>query len=133
MIQHNATRRLLALLLFAALGFGLVLPQALSADDYDGALNIEPYKDRLSRPVAVFDHEGHQEIIDDCAACHHGKTADGKQDKEEYDPSESCDTCHAVDGKSGGTPLKRAYHQQCIGCHKSLNQGPTHCAGCHQA
>ena len=136
MKKHNAIRRLLALLVFAALGFGLGLPQALSTGsasaEYDGVLNIEPYKDKLGRAVAVFDHDGHQERVEDCASCHHGKTGDGKKTTDDYDPSESCDSCHNIDGGKGVTPLKRAYHQQCIGCHTDLNKGPTHCAGCHQ-
>ena len=136
MKKQNAIRRLLSLLLFAALGFGLGLPQALSAlspADYEGTLNIEPYKAQLTRPISAFDHEAHMELVSDCADCHHGKTEDGKQDKEDYDPSESCDSCHTPAGGKGVTPLKRAYHQNCISCHKDVNKGPTHCAGCHKA
>ena len=132
MKKHNATRRLLALLVFAALGLCMGLP-AFSQGEEDNVLNVEPYKP-LSRPVAAFDHEQHQGFVEDCASCHHGKTADGKQDREDYDPNESCDSCHKPAGQDekSTTPLMRAYHQQCISCHKQENKGPTHCAGCHQ-
>lgn len=130
MKKHNA---LLALLVFAALGFCLGLPQqALSQEEYDGVLKIESFKGKLSRPVAVFDHDLHMERAEDCSSCHHGKTEDGKQDFEDYEPSESCATCHSLDGKDGSTPLKRAYHQLCIGCHTNSSPAPTTCAGCHQ-
>lgn len=134
MKKHTAIRRLLALLLFAVLGLCLGgLSQAVSPAEYDGILNIEPYKNKIERPIAAFSHEAHWDLADDCTACHHGKTADGKKTIEEYDPEASCDSCHSVDGGKGVTPLKRAYHQQCIGCHTTVAKGPVHCAGCHQS
>lgn len=86
-----------------------------------------------TRPAAVFVHDAHNEKaeIEDCTACHHGKTADGKQDKEDNTAGTPCAECHSVDGKSG-TPLMRAYHQQCISCHTEKQLGPTHCGGCHK-
>lgn len=133
MKKHPAAARLLALVLFAAVGLCLGLP-AYSQDSAETVLNIEPYKP-LSRPVARFDHDAHQDILEDCASCHHGKNAEGKRDPDDYDPSESCDSCHKPAGKAekGTTPLKRAYHKQCISCHVAENTGPTYCAGCHQS
>lgn len=86
-----------------------------------------------SRPLAVFAHDAHNEKagLEDCAACHHGKDAAGKQDKEDMSAGTPCADCHApVAAKD--TPLMRAYHQQCISCHVEQSKGPTHCAGCHQ-
>lgn len=86
-----------------------------------------------TRPASVFVHDAHNEKakIEDCAQCHHGKDADGKQDKSDISAGVPCADCHAVDARQG-TPLKRAYHQQCIKCHVEQKQGPTHCAGCHK-
>lgn len=87
-----------------------------------------------TRPPAVFMHDEHNEkanLNDDCAICHHGKDDKGRQDKEDMSAGTPCAECHAVDGKEG-TPLKRAYHGQCITCHEQRNLGPTYCAGCHK-
>lgn len=87
-----------------------------------------------TRPAAVFVHDEHNEKagIEDCAACHHGKGADGRQDKDDVSAGTPCADCHSVDGKSGATPLMRAYHQQCISCHVKEQKGPSYCGGCHK-
>lgn len=135
MKKHNATWRLLALLVFAALGLCVGLPSAFSQDDEDQFIKLEVLQP-LSRPAALFAHDEHNEKagLDDCAACHHGKDDQGKKDPDAYDVSEPCAECHKPAGEAakGTTPLMRAYHQQCISCHKQENKGPTHCAGCHQ-
>ncbi len=86
-----------------------------------------------SRPAAIFVHDAHNEKakIDDCAQCHHGKDSDGKLDKDDMTAGTPCVECHAVDAKQG-TPLQRAYHQQCIRCHVERKMGPTYCGGCHK-
>lgn len=85
-----------------------------------------------TRPAAVFVHDAHNEKagIEDCAACHHGKNEQGQQDKEDISAGTPCADCHAP-AQDKGTPLMRAYHQQCINCHTKEDKGPTHCAGCH--
>lgn len=86
-----------------------------------------------TRPAAVFVHDAHNEKagIDECADCHHGKDANGKQDKSEISAGTPCAECHAV-AAPVATPLMRAYHQQCISCHVEKQLGPSHCAGCHK-
>lgn len=86
-----------------------------------------------TRPAAVFMHDTHNEKagLDDCAECHHGKDAQGRRDREDVSAGTPCSECHAMDAGGKETPLRRAYHQQCIGCHKGRNAGPTHCGGCH--
>jgi hypothetical protein len=87
-----------------------------------------------TRPAAVFMHDAHNEkagVDFDCGACHHGKDAQGKKDVEDITTDTPCAGCHTVDANSG-TPLMRAYHQQCINCHKEKKLGPTHCGGCHK-
>ncbi|MBM4372816.1 MAG: cytochrome c3 family protein, partial [Deltaproteobacteria bacterium] len=65
-----------------------------------------------------FDHRLHTELTEGCAQCHH------KQKGLEVAPP--CRECH-------NTPenLKAAYHEQCIGCHRKDDQGPTDCSDCH--
>ena len=82
-----------------------------------------------TRPAAIFVHDAHNEKakIDDCAQCHHGKDAAGKQDKSDITAGTPCADCHAVDAKQVVTPLKGVLHQQDIGCHGQKKQGPTNC------
>lgn len=110
----------------------LWLPPAMSQDDMKEIL--APAFEKHSRAAAVFVHDEHNEKakLEDCAVCHHGKDeATGKQSLENTSEGEACSECHAVNA-SPGTPLMRAYHQQCIGCHQTSSKGPTHCGGCHK-
>ncbi|MDL2216462.1 cytochrome c family protein [Desulfovibrio sp. OttesenSCG-928-M14] len=115
------------------LAFVLVLGAGFAAFAQDDMTHIKsPAFAEHTRPAAVFVHDAHNEKagIEDCAACHHGKNAEGKQDKEDMSAGTPCADCHAVNAEKG-TPLMRAYHQQCISCHEKQAKGPTHCAGCH--
>jgi hypothetical protein len=83
----------------------------------------------LTRPASRFAHDAHNEKakIDDCTTCHHGEK-DGKQDKTADSAGTPCADCH---GKLGRTPLRRAFHKQCLGCHMEQNKGPVTCGDCH--
>ncbi|ABB40503.1 Transmembrane complex, tetraheme cytochrome c3 [Oleidesulfovibrio alaskensis G20] len=87
----------------------------------------------LTRPAAVFDHDAHNEKagLNDCAVCHHGEE-DGKQSLEVTSEGVPCADCHAVKAQGKRTPLRRAYHRQCMGCHQSAGKGPANCGGCHK-
>lgn len=84
------------------------------------------------RPAVPFDHDAHNERakIEDCLICHHGGE-NGVIDPEVGSEGTPCSECHEVNA-SGRTPLMRAYHKQCIECHRDLNKGPTTCGGCHK-
>jgi len=75
---------------------------------------------------APFDHGVHTDAVSDCSSCHHASTKPGKMDK--------CGACHlAKPGPDAKVKmgLKKAYHKQCIGCHKESDEGPTECTDCH--
>ena len=129
--MNTGTDRILSITVVLALTMFIGLPRALSQEDMR-SLAPEQLKPQ-SRPAAVFVHDRHNEKanIEDCAVCHHGKGKDGKQDREDMSAGTPCAECHSVK-VSTGTPLKRAYHQQCINCHKEQNRGPTYCGGCHK-
>jgi hypothetical protein len=89
---------------------------------------------RHMRSAVVFVHDAHNEkagVDADCGVCHHGRDAQGKKNVEDISAGTPCAECHAVNATSG-TPLMRAYHQQCINCHKEKKLGPPHCGGCHK-
>jgi len=115
----------------------LLLPPVATAPAQEDMTTLAP--EALaphSRPAASFVHDTHNEKakIEDCGVCHHGTTEDGHRDPAA--PSSEgtpCADCHAADNGSRGkgTPLERAYHRQCMGCHKQQAKGPTACGGCH--
>lgn len=129
--SHNAKKR--SALFLAALAlclFALALPALPQADMK--VVNNEDLSPH-TRPLPVFKHDSHNEKakIEDCATCHHGEK-DGKIDMSMDSTDQSCVECHAVNAKKGVTPLKRAFHRQCIGCHEQVDAGPTYCGGCHK-
>jgi hypothetical protein len=77
---------------------------------------------------AYFPHRDHQNRLKDCGICHHGRSADNKQVPYEAGKTEhkKCNTCHnknadgiSLDGKIPGiSPIQRAGHGRCQGCHK---------------
>lgn len=86
-----------------------------------------------TRPAALFKHDEHNEkaqLSDQCITCHHSG-ADGKLVAEESSEGTACSECHSVQGAPKQTPLRRAYHRQCMNCHKARGRGPTECSGCH--
>jgi hypothetical protein len=76
-----------------------------------------------------FMHSKHAARIQDCAMCHHYRPLDA--DAQE---TTRCSACHQ-DAFNPEHPerigLKAAYHQQCMECHRDMNQGPVDCIGCH--
>jgi hypothetical protein len=122
-------------LLAALIGvLALGVSAAVSQEDMK-IIKSEAFKSH-TRPPAVFVHDAHNEKAkidktEDCGLCHHGKDKSGKLDKKVTSEGTPCAECHAVDA-SEGTPLKRAYHQQCIHCHVEKKLGPTYCGGCHK-
>ena len=90
---------------------------------------LQPYK----YPPAVFNHDEHNEkagLEENCVVCHHGGE-DGVMDMEEDSSGTPCADCHTVKKQKGVTPLRRAYHLQCITCHENQDKGPVQCKSCH--
>ena len=86
-----------------------------------------------TRLPAVFNHDAHNEKagLDDCTVCHHGEK-DGKRDPSQDTSGIPCSDCHTAVGKPGRTPLMRAFHKQCLGCHMEKKKGPVTCGDCHK-
>ena len=85
------------------------------------------------RGPAAFAHDAHNEKakITDCVVCHHGGK-DGVIDKSASTEGTPCSECHTVAGKTGVTPLQRAWHRQCMDCHRKSGKGPLACGDCHK-
>jgi hypothetical protein len=119
-------------LLFLGLVLGFFHPLALALSQEDMRIILSPAFAKHSRPAALFMHDKHNEKagLEDCAVCHHGKDENGMRSLDDGSPGTPCAECHAAE-QADGTPLMRAYHQQCIACHERNDKGPTHCGGCH--
>ncbi len=114
---------------FLALGLGLLIASYISGGKKADASSTEDVPEtctlgglaKIYEPV-TFSHQAHTLMAEDCAACHHHSEA-GR--------TPSCDKCHGASKESGVPGLKDAYHQQCMGCHREMDMGPTGCAECH--
>ena len=130
----------------AAIKIGLALvPLALFAQQKPDrllALNA-----RGERGVVRFNHTAHEKAAPDpaspyradpkatCAGCHHTRGETG------VPQLTKCGACHFGAGHEKNpqsrafdeVDAERAFHQTCIGCHRSANKGPTACGDCHQA
>jgi hypothetical protein len=98
---------------------------------------------KKQRSAVEFSHELHMEEIDvgkinDCLDCHHDFNEDGENvlDEdllEEGNEEIYCTSCHPT----MKIDLKKAYHRQCMGCHRKLRKsgddtGPELCGECHK-
>lgn len=71
-------------------------------------------------PPVLFNHKGHEEVVDSCRVCHHKRIS-------------SCTDCHTVEGVKEGkfVTLAEAMHTSCVGCHQERVMQKPECAGCH--
>jgi len=120
-----------SMLTITLLVIAYMIPVAFAQDDMTH-IPVDAFA-KLERPQVAFEHDAHNEKaeLEDCVACHHSRNDDGTQNTEDSSEGETCESCHAVERTDGGTPLMRAYHQQCINCHKEQKKGPVACGECH--
>jgi DNA-directed RNA polymerase subunit RPC12/RpoP len=87
------------------------------------------------RSAVYFPHERHMELLD-CLDCHHdyqkGENVLEEEDLEE-DGLSRCTNCHT---NKASIELKKAYHRQCMNCHRTINKNeernlPITCKDCH--
>jgi hypothetical protein len=150
----------LTLVCGAGLGVSTAQDEA-PANQGPEVVKITDGTDKSMNP-AYFPHRDHQNRLKDfedskgrksCAICHHGKDADGKQvayAEAEEPKSQKCNICHnknadgiSLEGKISGVPLpltspiQRAGHGRCAGCHKDQKSTATPplnlmmCTTCH--
>jgi hypothetical protein len=124
--------RKLAACLSAALLVSIFVVAAGLSQEYMTQVDAGYFPDP-QRPPAAFPHDEHNEAagIEDCNACHH-VWEDGV--KSEYESSEDmlCVDCHALETEGPEPPLRRAFHNNCKGCHMERKAGPILCGECHR-
>lgn len=101
---------------------------------------LDPAKDfgKKGRPAVSFPHDRHVEVTGSCKECHHryeqGRNVLDESQLEEGGPAIRCASCHPSKSHLG---LERAFHDQCMGCHRKLRHerkktGPRYCGECHR-
>lgn len=122
--------RLIAMLLFA---LGIVSAGPAGSQEDMSQVTPTGFAAPVHGPVA-FNHDEHNQKakLDDCAACHHGGTP-GRLAPGTSSEGQPCSDCHleAGQGLKAETPLRRAWHRQCVGCHETKKAGPLACGECH--
>ena len=116
----------------ARAGLAVTLLLGLVGTAHALTLNSDEFKTHR-RPAVIFNHDAHNERakLEDCAVCHHGGD-NGVIDPEMTTADLPCSECHKATAPRCRTPLMRAFHKNCIQCHRDLNKGPTTCGGCHK-
>lgn len=114
-----------------ALGLALGLATVASSQEDMRELKDPAFAVHRRAPAA-FTHDAHNQKagIDDCSVCHHGGK-NGVLDRQATSEGTPCADCHPVTAAQGVTPLARAWHRQCMGCHRQTGKGPLACGACH--
>ena len=115
-----------------ALVFGVLVSIAIAANVPETVKIEHQYTKKKKGPV-VLSHKKHAEDYKiACTECHH------KWKKEEAKQPKKYSDCHKEKKEGKTLGLKRAFHKNCMGCHKELKKqgkptGPTtKCSQCHQ-
>jgi len=117
-------------LVYLAVGVGILSAGAYStcapaAVTIPSAAEVRPSESLVEYPgPAVFPHDMHMGVADNCATCHHHSG----------DETPSCNRCHGApfDPENLNMPgLKAAYHSLCRSCHEEAFSSPKGCAECH--
>ncbi len=126
-----------ALLILGAVVLAFIWTEHLSAQPDKIVLDNSKVSGKKTRPAVSFPHNRHAEAGISCKDCHH-LYQDGKNILEESSLTEGkegirCSACHGPNSRSN---LERAFHDQCIGCHRKVSKenkktGPLFCGGCH--
>ena len=92
---------------------------------------------KRERPPVSFPHNRHVEGGLSCKDCHHryenGKNVLDESTLQEGNQEIKCSACHSPQSR---TDLQRAFHHQCLSCHKKNEKerkktGPRFCGECH--
>lgn len=100
------------IVLFAVVAFVASVAVAVAVDAPGSDIVLEGGK----MGAVTFSHAKHSS--NECTACHHKGVDSG-----------TCTSCHGVD--KAAPKAKKAFHDQCKGCHKEMKAGPTKCKECH--
>ena len=134
--RRTAVRRHLTLLLFIAVILVFPVSDLLAQPDHILLNHPEVFKKR-ERPPVGFPHDRHMGGDLSCTDCHHqyenGKNVLDESTLQTGNKGIRCSACH---GTKQRIDLQRAFHYQCLSCHKKRGgerktTGPRFCGECH--
>lgn len=126
--------RLMILLIAGILFLGF---NGLMAQPDNITLNHSEIFVKRERPPVAFPHGRHVEGEISCKDCHHqykgGENILDESTLQEGNPEIKCSACHTPGSR---IDLQRAFHYQCLSCHKKNERerkktGPRFCGECH--
>lgn len=126
-----------ALLITVAAALTFISSSSLRAQPDKVVLGLSGIPGGKTRPAVTFPHNRHVEAGLSCKDCHHlykdGKNVLDEGTLEEGKENIRCSGCH---GPKSQFNLERAFHKQCIGCHRTYwrekkKTGPRFCGECH--
>ncbi|MGD9210770.1 MAG: cytochrome c3 family protein [Desulfobacteraceae bacterium] len=85
------------------------------------------------RNSARFEHDTHNEVaeLEECSICHHVYDDNGNLLEDESSEDQMCSDCHGLADEGRQPGLRKAFHQNCKGCHLAQKKGPIMCGECH--
>ena len=104
-----------------------------SADSQEDMVNVDSSAfENPQRELSIFRHDEHNETaeIEECNECHH-IYEDGKKVEDESSEDQMCSDCHELKSSNGRPSLRKAFHGNCMGCHRKGVKGPVMCGECH--
>lgn len=124
-------RRPVMIFITILLGLVLAAATAYSQEDMQNVDNSEFTNPQ--RTPAVFFHDTHNENagIEDCSQCHHLFDDNGQKLEGDSTDTPMCSDCHGARDDGPQPNLRKAFHQNCKGCHLERRKGPILCAQCH--
>jgi hypothetical protein len=149
--RRNSGLKLAALIAYA---FGLLVTAALGARPATTPVQGDQAQSKVvrldvngTRGVVLFNHKNHEARLNPdpnavykakagaaCVGCHHSVDSRG------IPQLWKCGACHRGEGDPRNPRNRdfdeawseRAFHDTCIGCHRSSTKGPTTCGECHK-
>ena len=136
--QLKIIKLLLPIILIAFSVLVLFSPGLFAEDKEKGSNSLSIFSN-TNRPLPDFDHELHEDALEDggCAKCHH--VLDEDTDELVYSEGEetACSDCHFEQAEDDLLAMREANHAICTRCHRDLKKekkkaGPTSCGECHK-
>ena len=130
-IRMSSFQQKIYFVLFILFSISFLIASILYAQPENIVLDHPDAFEKKQRPSVLFPHEQHM-MNYECLDCHH-KYENGKNVLDEDELTEdnvdiACAKCHHQKAK---IDLRKAYHRQCILCHKENKTDPRMCGECH--
>lgn len=116
---------------------GMAAPSLQAQPDQLLLDHTKDFSKKTRAPVS-FPHNRHVEVTGSCKDCHHiyeqGRNVLDEGQLEQGGAAVQCSSCHPSKSRLS---LERAFHDQCMGCHRKVGQekkkgGPRYCGECHR-